>query len=248
MRRQHRAEEVGTVRAHQLAGVVRQDVHHVPVVRPRPQGPRGGHGPVAVSNLTAGEGRRGRREPSGRGRLYGNMHHNSLGQRHLTDCRVRFVPEERGFFFSLFWRGVRFFLYFSQFFPPFLQTWQVSRVQLRAQEGWRRELRESRKVTPPVRDTTGSANLACFLSPARVSGTFRELGRTSPAKFLTRLERVLNGRAARSRPLSRCVQPPRIYSLLQLSLTLTQRIPRVIFFLRKSAKNLRAVVQKKKVE
>lgn len=79
VRRQHRAEEVGTVRAHELAGVVRQDVHHVPVVRPRPQGPRGGHGPVAVSDLAAGEGRRGRREPSGGGRLYGNMHHNSLG-------------------------------------------------------------------------------------------------------------------------------------------------------------------------
>lgn len=34
VRRQHRAEEVGTVGADQLAGVVRQDVHHVPVVRP----------------------------------------------------------------------------------------------------------------------------------------------------------------------------------------------------------------------
>ena len=84
VRRQDGAEEVGTVGPNQLAGVVRQDVHHVPGVRSRPEGPRGGHGPVAVSNLAAGEGRGGRREPSGGGRLYGNMHHNSLGQCHLT--------------------------------------------------------------------------------------------------------------------------------------------------------------------
>lgn len=84
VRRQDGAEEVGTVGPNQLAGVVRQDVHHVPGVRSRPEGPRGGHGPVAVSNLAAGEGRGGRREPSVGGRLYGNMHHNSLGQCHLT--------------------------------------------------------------------------------------------------------------------------------------------------------------------
>lgn len=84
MRREHRAEEVGAVGTDQLPGVVRQHVHHVPGVRSRPEGPRGGHGPVAVSNLIAGEGRGGRREPSGRGRLYGNMHHNSLGQCHLA--------------------------------------------------------------------------------------------------------------------------------------------------------------------
>lgn len=82
--RQHGAQEVRAVGADQLAGVVRQDVHHVPGVRSCPQGPRCGHGPVAVCEFTAGEGRGGRREPSGRGRLYGNMHHNSLGQCHLT--------------------------------------------------------------------------------------------------------------------------------------------------------------------
>lgn len=92
VRRQDGAEEVGAVGAHQLAGVVRQHVHHVPGVRSRPEGPRGGHGPVAVAELTAGEGRGGRREPSGCGRLYGNMHHNSLGQRHPTGV----VSEERG--------------------------------------------------------------------------------------------------------------------------------------------------------
>lgn len=78
------AEEVGTVGPDQLARVVRQDVHHVPGVRSWPEGARGGHGPVTVSNLAAGEGCGGRREPSGGGRLYGNMHHNSLGQCHLT--------------------------------------------------------------------------------------------------------------------------------------------------------------------
>lgn len=84
VRREDWAEEVGAVGPDQLAGVVCQDVHHVPGVRSWPEGPRGGHGPVSVSNLTAGEGRGGRREPSGGGRLYGNMHHNSLGQCHLT--------------------------------------------------------------------------------------------------------------------------------------------------------------------
>ncbi len=84
VRREDGAEEVGAVCPNQFARVIRQDVHHVPGVRSWPVGPRGGHGPVAVSKLTAGEGRGGRREPSGGGRLYGNMHHNSLGQCHLT--------------------------------------------------------------------------------------------------------------------------------------------------------------------
>lgn len=77
--RQHGAQEIGAVGPDQLPGVVRQHVHHVAGVRPGPEGPRGGHGPGAVSDLTAGEGRGGRREPSGGGRLYGNMHHNSRG-------------------------------------------------------------------------------------------------------------------------------------------------------------------------
>ena len=114
MRRQDGAEEVWAVGAHQLAGVVGQDVHHVPGVRSRPEGPRGGHGPVAVSNLTAGEGRGGRREPSGGGRLYGNMHHNSLGQCHLT---------------GLFGRKTVSFLVS---FPPHADG-------LRSPKGWRRE-------------------------------------------------------------------------------------------------------------
>lgn len=114
VRRQHGAEEVGAVGAHQLAGVVRQHVHHVPGVRSRPEGPRGGHGPVAVSSeLTAGEGRGGRREPSGGGRLYGNMHHNSLGQCHLTgSCQKRraLLGEKNSFCFCFL---VVFFLFFS---------------------------------------------------------------------------------------------------------------------------------------
>lgn len=73
---QHRAQEVGAVRAHQLARVVRQHVHYIPAVRPRPERARVGHGPRAVSDLAAGERRGGRREPSGS--VYGNMHHNNL--------------------------------------------------------------------------------------------------------------------------------------------------------------------------
>lgn len=101
MRREDGAEEVGAVSPDQLAGVIRQDVHHVPGVRSWPEGPRGGHGPVAVSNLTAGEGRGGRREPSGGGRLYGNMHHNSLGQCHPTGLcqKSRTLWEEKLFLF-----------------------------------------------------------------------------------------------------------------------------------------------------
>lgn len=91
VRREDGAEEVGAVCPDQLAGVIRQNVHHVPGVRSWPEGPRGGHGPVAVSKLTAGEGRGGRREPSGGGRLYGNMHHNSLGQCHLTGLFFFFI-------------------------------------------------------------------------------------------------------------------------------------------------------------
>lgn len=117
VRREDRAEEVGAVGPDQLAGVVRQDVHHVPGVRSWPEGPGGGHGPVAVSNLTAGEGRGGRREPSGRGRLYGNMHHNSLGQCHLTGLyqKSRTLGEENVFLFFVF-------------LSLFLQTWMVSGV------------------------------------------------------------------------------------------------------------------------
>lgn len=84
VRRQDRAEEVRAVSPNQLPGVVRQDVDHVPGVRSWPERTRGGHSPVAFSDLTAGKGRGGRREPSGRGRLYGNMHHNRLGQCHLS--------------------------------------------------------------------------------------------------------------------------------------------------------------------
>lgn len=84
VRWQDRAQEVGAVGPDQLAGVVREDVHHVPGVRSGSERTRGGHGAVGVSNLAAGEGRGGRREPSGGGRLYGNMHHNSWGQCHLT--------------------------------------------------------------------------------------------------------------------------------------------------------------------
>lgn len=91
------AEEVRAVGPDQLAGVVRQDVHHVPGVRSGPEGPRCGHGSGAVYNLTAGEGRGGRREPSCSGRVYGNMHHNSLGQIHLTGLEVQDC-----FFLSLF--------------------------------------------------------------------------------------------------------------------------------------------------
>lgn len=109
VRREDWAEEVGAVGPDQLAGVVRQDVYHVPGVRSCPEGPRGGHGPVAVSNLTAGEGRGGRREPSGGGRLYGNMHHNSLGQCHLTGLyqKSRTLWEKNSFFPFLFFSSSR---------------------------------------------------------------------------------------------------------------------------------------------
>lgn len=241
MRRQHRAEEVGTVRAHQLAGVVRQDVHHVPVVRPRPQGPRGGHGPVAVSNLTAGEGRRGRREPSGRGRLYGNMHHNSLGQRHLTDCRVRFVPEERGFFFSLLERSAFLSLFLSVFspLPP-----DVAGLESPTTCARRMEARKPQSH-PCVRDTTGSAILACY--SVTCPGVLR-VWRTWPSvscKVSHTSKRVLNRRAALSRPLSLCATTADLQPTSALSLTHSANPPSN-FLSTQISENLRAVVQKKK--
>lgn len=135
VRRQDGAEEVGTVGPNQLAGVVRQDVHHVPGVRSRPEGPRGGHGPVAVSNLAAGEGRGGRREPSVGGRLYGNMHHNSLGQCHLTgSCQKSGTLWEKNCLISV-----------SLFFS-FLQTRMVSGVhRVSAEDGGECALRVSEK-------------------------------------------------------------------------------------------------------
>lgn len=131
VRREDRAEEVGAVGPDQLASMVRQDVHHVPGVRSWPEGPGGGHGPVAVSNLAAGEGRGGRREPSGRGRLYGNMHHNSLGQCHLTGSyrlNGTLVEENGPVFYFCIW----FFLGGSLF----LQTRMVSGVhRVSAEDG-----------------------------------------------------------------------------------------------------------------
>lgn len=148
--------------------MVRQDVHHVPVVRPRPQWPRGGHGPVAVSDLTAGEGRRGRREPSGGGRLYGNMHHNSLGQRHLTDYTFVLVPVERGCFLSLSLQERSAFLcsFLSvclspSFFPSFLPSSRRGR---------------SRESNNCVRKKDGGENCektAKSTSPTPVLGTRR---------------------------------------------------------------------------
>lgn len=128
VRRQDGAEEVGTVGPNQLAGVVRQDVHHVPGVRSRPEGPRGGHGPVAVSNLAAGEGRGGRREPSVGGRLYGNMHHNSLGQCHLTgSCQKSGTLWKKNCLISV---SLSFF-----FFPPDADGLRGPPCERR---GWRR--------------------------------------------------------------------------------------------------------------
>lgn len=137
VRRQHRAEEVRAVGPDQLARVVRKDVHHVPGVRSWPDGPCGGHGPVAVSNLAAGEGCGGRREPSGGRRLYGNMHHNSLGQCHLTGSdqrsktlwREKFLsvsPDDAGVKSPLCWR-----------------------------KGWRRERRVERASLPEQKLQTG---------------------------------------------------------------------------------------------
>ena len=75
--RQHGAQEVGAVRADQLPGVVRQHVRYIPGVRSRPERARVGHGPVALSDLAAGEGRGGRCKPSGRHVVYGKNHHNN---------------------------------------------------------------------------------------------------------------------------------------------------------------------------
>lgn len=130
------AEEVWAVGPDQLASMVCQDVHHVPGVRSCPEGTRVGHCPVAVSNLTAGEGRGGRREPSGGGRLYGNMHHNSLGQCHLTG----FVSEEQD---SV---GENSFSLLS-FTPDAAGLWSPRCER----KGWRRERTksESRRVSLP---------------------------------------------------------------------------------------------------
>lgn len=206
--------------------MVCQDVHHVPVVRPRPQGPRGGHGPVAVTDLAAGEGRRGRREPSGGGRLYGNMHHNSLGQRHLTDCTVR--PGSG---------GARLLVSFSSeeecvsslglFLPSFLPP-DVARLESPTTACARRmEARIARnpqsQPSPPVLGTRRVDLLlchppGCLARSANLPNVACKVSHTS--------ERALNGRVAFSRPSV----------LLQLSLT--QRIPpsNKPSFLRESAK------------
>lgn len=147
------------------------------------------------------------------------------------------------FSLSLFWRGVRFFLLLlSVFFPPFLQTWQVARVQLRAQEGWRREKPQSH---PRVRDTTGSGSLACY--SVTCPGVLR-VWRTWPSvscKVSHTSERVLNRRAALSRPLSLCATTADLQPTSALSHTHSANPPSN-FLSTQISENLRAVVQKKK--
>lgn len=82
MRRQDRAEKVWAVRAHQLSGVIRQHVHHGAALH----GPAGAQRPRrahawTLGHFSARERGGGRREPSARARVYGNMHHNRLQMR-----------------------------------------------------------------------------------------------------------------------------------------------------------------------
>lgn len=77
VRRQDRAEKVWAVRAHQLSGVISQHVHHGAALH----GPAGAQGArrahaLALGHFSARERGGGRREPSARARVYGNMHHN----------------------------------------------------------------------------------------------------------------------------------------------------------------------------
>lgn len=104
---QHGAEEVWAVCTDQLASVVWQDVHHIPGLGSCPQWSRGAHGPAAVSNLAAGERRGGRCEPSGGVRVYGNMHHNSLGHGHFSmgfdECSGLFFFFKEYVYFLVLW-------------------------------------------------------------------------------------------------------------------------------------------------
>lgn len=75
--RQHGAQEVGAVGAHQFAGVIRQHVHDGAHLGPRPTARGGGpQRPAVLSHLTAGERRGGGCEAPAGARIYGNTHHN----------------------------------------------------------------------------------------------------------------------------------------------------------------------------
>lgn len=88
MWRQDRAEKVWAVRAHQLSGVIGQHVHHGAGLHgpPGPQRTRCVHTRV-LGHFRARERGGGRREPSARGRVYGNMHHNRLQVRPREELR-----------------------------------------------------------------------------------------------------------------------------------------------------------------
>lgn len=76
--RQHGAQEVGAVGAHQLSGVVGQYIHDGAHLGSRPGARRGGpQRPAVLSHLTAGECRGGGCEAPAGARVYGNTHHNS---------------------------------------------------------------------------------------------------------------------------------------------------------------------------
>lgn len=81
MGRQHRAQEVGAVGAHQLAGVVGQYIHDGADLRSSPGARCGGpQRPAVLTHLTAGEGRGGGSEAPAGARVYGNTHHNGRRQ------------------------------------------------------------------------------------------------------------------------------------------------------------------------
>lgn len=88
MWRQDRAEKVWAVRAHQLSGVIGQHVHHGAGLHgpPGPQRTRCVHTRV-LGHFRARERGGGRREPSARGWVYGNMHHNRLQVRPREELR-----------------------------------------------------------------------------------------------------------------------------------------------------------------
>lgn len=98
VRWQNGAQKVGAVSAHELSGVVRQHVHHWARVRrmPRPQRTRRAHAAradraavTAAAKLPARERRGGRREPSGGGRVYRYMHHETV------ECKCHFRVRQK---------------------------------------------------------------------------------------------------------------------------------------------------------
>lgn len=101
MWRQDRAQKVRAVRAHQLSGVIRQHVHHRAVLHGPPvsQRARCAHART-LAHFCAGEWGGGRREPSARARVYGNMHHNRFTNE--TPLKV-LTPVEVGWGLSPWW-------------------------------------------------------------------------------------------------------------------------------------------------